>query len=117
MGRFLAPLTVLTAFATLAKAGIHFTSPKGGDKLTAGDAIKVEWEEKGSGPGPDDLTTYQLFLCAGPNDASDANTIVGYTLLLPGANTLMTRYRISIYRFLAILQREEVQHKVRRLRQ
>ena len=108
---------MLTAFATLAKAGIHFTLPKAGDKLTAGDAIKVEWEEKGSGPGPDDLTTYQLFLCAGPNDASDANTIVGHTFLSVGGNTLMTLYRTTIYRFLAILQREAVQHKVRRLQQ
>lgn len=76
MGRILAPLAVLTALTTLASAGIHITSPKGGATLKAGDSIKVEWEEKGSGPGADDLTTYQLFLCAGPNDPSNVNTIV-----------------------------------------
>lgn len=116
MGRFLAPLAVLTAFATLANAGIHFTSPKAGDTLEAGDAIKVEWEKKGSGPGPDDLTTYQLFLCAGPNDASDVNTIVGRAFLPAAAEMLISWYRITTCRFLATLQRGAVRHKVRRLR-
>ncbi|KAL1592323.1 Cell wall synthesis protein kre9 precursor [Paraconiothyrium brasiliense] len=74
MGRLLAPLAVLSALTTLASAGLQITSPKAGDKLTAGDAIKVEWKEAGSGPSVDDLTTYQAFLCAGPNDPGSGNT-------------------------------------------
>ncbi|KAJ4291949.1 Cell wall synthesis protein kre9 precursor [Kalmusia sp. IMI 367209] len=75
MGRLLAPLAVLAAFTTLASAGIQITSPKAGDKLTAGNALKVEWKEGGSGPDVADLTTYQVFLCAGPNNPGDTSTI------------------------------------------
>jgi hypothetical protein len=74
MGRLLAPLAVFAAFATLAHAGITFTSPEAGDKLRAGSTIEVEWKEGGSGPKLSDLTTYELHLCAGGNDPS---TIVG----------------------------------------
>jgi hypothetical protein len=76
MGRLLAPLAVLTTLATLASAGLEIYGPKGGATLKAGDAIKVEWREAGSGPGVDDLTTYQVFLCAGPNDPGNPNTVV-----------------------------------------
>ncbi|KAF1976148.1 hypothetical protein BU23DRAFT_456520 [Bimuria novae-zelandiae CBS 107.79] len=71
MGRFLAPLAVLTALTTLASAGLQITKPEAGATLTGGDAISIEWKEAGNGPNMDDLTTYQVFLCAGTNDASD----------------------------------------------
>lgn len=76
MGRLLAPLAVLTTLATLVSAGIDITSPEKGTTLTAGDAIDVKWDFAGSGPDADDLTTYQVFLCAGPNDPGNPNTIV-----------------------------------------
>ncbi|KAF2442996.1 beta-1,6-glucan boisynthesis protein-like protein [Karstenula rhodostoma CBS 690.94] len=75
MGRLLAPLAVLTTLATLVSAGIKITSPSKGTTLKAGDAIEVKWDFAGSGPDADDLTTYQVFLCAGPNDPGNANTI------------------------------------------
>jgi hypothetical protein len=65
MTRLLLPLTALAALAPLVSAGIKFTSPAAGDKLTAGTAIEVEWEEGGSGPALSDLTTYQLILVGG----------------------------------------------------
>ncbi|KAF3037650.1 hypothetical protein E8E12_006002 [Didymella heteroderae] len=65
MTRLLLPFTALAALVPLVSAGIKFTSPAAGDKLTAGTAIEVEWEEGGSGPSISDLTTYQLILVGG----------------------------------------------------
>jgi len=70
MGRLLAPLAVCAALVTLARAGIEFTKPEAGDKLTAGTAIEVEWKEGGSGPSLSDIATFDLVLCAGGNDAA-----------------------------------------------
>lgn len=76
MGRVLVPLALLTTLATLASAGIEITSPAKGAKLKANDAIEVKWDFAGSGPSQDDLTTYQVFLCAGPQDPGNAVTVV-----------------------------------------
>ena len=65
MTRLLSPLTVFVALAPLVSAGIKFISPTAGDKLTAGTAIEIEWEEGGTGPSISDLTTYQVILVAG----------------------------------------------------
>ena len=65
MTRLLLPLTAFVALAPLVSAGIKFISPAAGDKLTAGTAIEVEWEEGGTGPSISDLTTYQVILVAG----------------------------------------------------
>lgn len=69
MRRLLASLVLCATFAALAQAGIEFTKPKAGDTLTAGTALGVQWQEGGDGPSLSDLTTYELFLCAGGNDA------------------------------------------------
>jgi len=76
MGRLLAQLTVFTALTSLATAGIQITKPKAGDKFKAGQSLQVEWKEGGSGPAIADLDTFEVFLCAGPNDPKDTNTIV-----------------------------------------
>jgi hypothetical protein len=65
MPRLLLPLVALAALAPLVSAGVKFTNPAPGDKLKAGTAITVEWEEGGTGPKLTDLSTFQLFLCAG----------------------------------------------------
>ncbi|KAF9693943.1 hypothetical protein EKO04_007763 [Ascochyta lentis] len=65
MTRLLLPFTALAALAPLVSAGIKFTSPAAGAKLTAGTAIEIEWEEGGSGPSISDLTTYQVILVGG----------------------------------------------------
>ncbi|KAF2684571.1 hypothetical protein K458DRAFT_418141 [Lentithecium fluviatile CBS 122367] len=69
MGRLLAPLAVCAALISLAHAGIEFTKPKAGETLKAGTAIEVEWKEGGDGPALSDLTTFELHLCFGGNDA------------------------------------------------
>ena len=63
--RLLALLAAITPFAL---ADIEFTSPTAGAKLTGGGSISIEWQDSGSAPSISDLTTYQLFLCAGGND-------------------------------------------------
>jgi hypothetical protein len=65
MARLLLSLAALAALAPFVSAGVKFTSPAPGEKLKAGTAIDVEWEEGGTGPKLTDLLTYQLFLCAG----------------------------------------------------
>ena len=69
MTRLILPLVAFAALAPLARAGISFTSPSAGAKLSAGNSITVNWQDGGDGPSTGDLTTYQLFLCAGGNSA------------------------------------------------
>jgi len=61
-------LALLAAITPFALADIEFTSPAAGAKLTGGGSINIEWKESGNSPSISDLTTYQLFLCAGGND-------------------------------------------------
>jgi hypothetical protein len=80
-------LTALTFFATVASfavADISFTSPADGTSITAG-GIDVQWKDSGTAPALSDLISYQLFLCAGGDDAS---TIVQLaTLVVDGLFT------------------------------
>ena len=71
MTRILLPLALLAALSPLVNAGVKFTSPAAGDKLTAGTAVTVKWEEGGTGPKLTDLTTYQLQLIVGGNQGSE----------------------------------------------
>lgn len=59
--------SLLAALAPFALANVKFIAPEAGEELTGGGAISIEWEDSGSGPSVEDLTTYQLFLCAGGN--------------------------------------------------
>lgn len=78
MARVLLPLAALAALTPLASA-IKFTSPEPGDKLTAGSAISVKWEDGGDGPKLSDLLSYELFLFAGGNDPEDMGLVVPIT--------------------------------------
>ena len=71
MARIILPLVALAALIPYVSAGVEFTKPKAGAKLTAGTAIEVEWKDGGDGPKLSELLTYELFLCAGGNDATD----------------------------------------------
>ncbi|KAF2455163.1 hypothetical protein BDY21DRAFT_387237 [Lineolata rhizophorae] len=51
-----------------AAADVKFTKPEAGATLRGGGALTVQWEDSGDAPAIDDLTTYQLFLCAGGNE-------------------------------------------------
>lgn len=70
MPRILAALAVAAALSDLVHAGISFTKPAAGDKLTAGSAIEVAWKDGGDGPALSEFSTYELHLCAGGNDAA-----------------------------------------------
>jgi len=61
-------LLLLAASAPFAFADVEFTTPAAGATLTAGGTIAVAWKDSGDAPSISDLSTYQLFLCAGGND-------------------------------------------------
>ncbi|KAF1830740.1 hypothetical protein BDW02DRAFT_506863 [Decorospora gaudefroyi] len=68
MTRILVSLAAfVVALAPLVNAGVTFTSPKAGAKLTAGTAISVEWKEGGPGAKLADLLSYEVFLIVGGN--------------------------------------------------
>ncbi|KIW05872.1 uncharacterized protein PV09_03072 [Verruconis gallopava] len=67
--RFLCLFSV-PLFAGFAIADVKFTSPAAGSSHAGGGSLQVTWEDSGTAPALSDLTTYQLFLCAGGNDAS-----------------------------------------------
>ena len=60
---------LLASFFSFALADVKFTSPAAGDKIT-GTTINIEWKESGTAPPIASLVSYQLFLCAGGNDAN-----------------------------------------------
>ena len=57
-------------------ADVLFTSPSPGSVLDANRAISISWVESGFSPPISDLTSFQLFLCAGGNDASSIVQLV-----------------------------------------
>jgi hypothetical protein len=63
-----APLALVAALTHLVAADIEFVSPKAGAKLTGGQSIVIEWKESGDSPAITDLTTYELWICAGGNE-------------------------------------------------
>lgn len=76
----LRPLILLAATAPLAFADVKFTTPAAGATLD-GTTLSVEWTDSGTTPKLADLTSYQLFLCAGGNDDS---SFVSALLSVPG---------------------------------
>ena len=61
---------LLAAAAPFAFADVSFTTPAPGASIAGGGTMTVEWKDSGSAPSISDLTSYQLFLCAGGNDAT-----------------------------------------------
>jgi hypothetical protein len=66
----LSPLPLLAALISTTFADVKFTSPIAGHSYTGGGTLSITWADSGVAPSISDLTTYQLFLCAGGNDAS-----------------------------------------------
>lgn len=64
-------LALFAATLPLVLGDVKFTSPAAGATLTGGGTISVEWSDSGTAPAVTDLSSYQLFLCAGGNDASN----------------------------------------------
>ena len=62
-------LYLLAALTPSALADVKFTTPAAGASVPAGGTFAVEWKDSGTAPSVSDLASYQLFLCAGGNDA------------------------------------------------
>jgi hypothetical protein len=61
-------LVPLLTVVSLCAADVKFTSPPAGATLDGGGVLTVEWEESGDEPSISDLSTFELFLCAGGNE-------------------------------------------------
>ena len=64
-------LYLVAALAPSALADVKFITPAAGASIPAGGTFAVEWKDSGSAPSIADLASYQLFLCAGGNDATN----------------------------------------------
>ncbi|TKA31360.1 hypothetical protein B0A50_02205 [Salinomyces thailandicus] len=62
-------LSLLAALSAFAYADVEFTQPKAGSSQTVG-TLSMKWQDSGDTPSIDDLTTYQIFLMVGGNDAA-----------------------------------------------
>lgn len=62
-------LALLAAVAPYAFADVEFTSPSAGAASVGGQLLQIAWKDSGTSPPISDLQSYQLFLCAGGNDA------------------------------------------------
>ncbi|KAA6411533.1 MAG: beta-1 [Lasallia pustulata] len=64
------PFALLAAAAPFAFADVKFTTPAPAAQLTAGSSLSLGWVDSGTAPSISDLASYQIFLCAGGNDAN-----------------------------------------------
>lgn len=71
-----APWALLAALAPFAAADVEFTWPEAGEKATGGSGVEIKWKDSGDKPALADLTTYQLWLCAGSNDKFVSATLI-----------------------------------------
>jgi hypothetical protein len=60
-------LALLAALLPFTLADVEFTSPDGGQSIS-GLSIDIKWKDSGDDPPLSDLSTYQMFLCAGGNE-------------------------------------------------
>lgn len=62
-------LWLLATFTPYVFADVRFTTPEAGGTIKGGGSLTIEWEDSGDTPALDSLLSYQLFLCAGGNEA------------------------------------------------
>ena len=63
-------LVLLVALASFVTADVEFTGPAAGSTIT-GTTLSITWKESGTSPPISELASYQIFLCAGGNSATD----------------------------------------------
>jgi hypothetical protein len=63
------PLFLVSTLITTTFADVSFTKPIAGSWNPAG-TLQVAWADSGTAPVLTDFVSYQLFLCAGGNDAA-----------------------------------------------
>ena len=61
----------LSLFHIFVLADVEFTQPKAGATLNGGSTVTIKWKDSGDKPEIDDLTNYEIFLCAGGNEEAD----------------------------------------------
>jgi hypothetical protein len=61
---------LVLALSSYVAADVKFTGPPAGATIT-GTTISISWEESGKSPPISELASYQIFLCAGGNTATD----------------------------------------------
>ncbi|KAL2399804.1 hypothetical protein ABEF93_001181 [Exophiala dermatitidis] len=72
---------LVAGLLSLAVADVKVTAPAAGDSIT-GLTLDIEWEDSGTTPKLADLTSYQVFLCAGGN--TEASIVQLATLVTNG---------------------------------
>lgn len=85
-------LALLAALVPYVFADVEFTSPAAGVTVT-GDSLSIAWKESGDSPPITELASYQIFLCAGGNTATDyipLSTIVANGLFTKGNSVTAT---------------------------
>jgi len=65
-------LTFLSTLVSVALADVQFTKPAAGASLTGGSTISIAWKESGTSPAISTFLSYQLFLMAGGNTATNS---------------------------------------------
>ena len=83
-------LCLVASFITNVVADVKFTSPAAGASVT-GSTIAIEWQDSGTSPPITDLLSYQIFLCAGGNDASQ---LVRIAFRMAKIDTDLSRYNL-----------------------
>jgi len=63
-------ISVVLTFLVTTQADIQFTSPAAGAALPVGVPLTISWTDTGIAPLISQLSSYQLYLCAGGNDAT-----------------------------------------------
>lgn len=71
-------LPLLGALASTVLADVKFTTPAAGAALPAG-SLSITWADSGDSPALSELTSYQLFLCAGGNEDGSYVSYLWYT--------------------------------------
>ena len=90
-------LLFLAAVAPYTFADVEFTAPAAGATETGGSTLSVEWKESGTGPPITSFSTYQLFLCAGGNEASSfVSTEHACTQIRLGLVVLLLMFQFQI---------------------
>ncbi|KAF2271465.1 uncharacterized protein EI97DRAFT_269151 [Westerdykella ornata] len=89
----LAPAALVGLLAPFVCADVEFVAPKAGDQWEAG-GVEVKWRESGVAPALTDLTSYDLFLCAGSND--EYVDVLHITAGGPGSFPTGNKYPASI---------------------
>ncbi|RMD42012.1 hypothetical protein DV735_g3103, partial [Chaetothyriales sp. CBS 134920] len=61
---------LLAAFIGLARADVEFLTPAAGSSQSS-LKLSITWKESGTAPAITEFTAYQMYLCAGGNDADE----------------------------------------------